>query len=168
MHGRRERGHNPVMSLRSYVQTHLTGSEGGSRLFERAARDQTVSATRAELAGMAEEVVEEREWMRSTLGALGGSERSVLHLAAIVGERLGRLVPNGSLTERTAMTDLTELEALRTAVSGKLAGFEALLQVAEHHPALDRDAILRFRDRSVSQLERLAPLHHEAAARALR
>lgn len=157
-----------LMSLRSYVQTHLTGSEGGSRLFERAARDQTVAATRAELAVLRDEVVEEREWMRSTLGALGGSERSVLHLAAILGERLGRLVPHGRLTERTPMTDLTELEALRTAVSGKLAGFEALLQVEEHHPALDRTTIEAFRDRSISQLERLAPLHHEAAARALR
>ena len=161
-------GHTADMSLRSYVQTHLTGSEGGSRLFERAARDQTVAATRAELAALAEEVLEEREWLRSTLGALGGSQRSALHLAAVVGERLGRLVPHGSLTDRTAMTDLTELEALRTAVSGKLAGFEALLQVDEHHPALDRETLVTFRDRSISQLERLAPLHHEAAARALR
>lgn len=156
------------MSLRHYVQAHLTGAEGGSRLFERAARDQTVAATRAELAALAEEVVEEREWMRSTLATLGGNERSVLHLAAIVGERLGRLIPHGSLTDRTPMTDLTELEALRTAVSGKLAGFEGLLQVHGDHPALDRPTIEHFRERTVGQLERLQPLHHEAAARALR
>lgn len=120
------------------------------------------------LAQLHEEVVEEREWMRSVLAGLGGSQRSVLHLAAIVGERLGRLVPHGSLNDRTPMTDLTELEALRTAVSGKLAGFEAMLQVHDRHPVLDHDTLVTFRDRSVVQLEQLGALHREAADRALR
>lgn len=155
------------MSLSHYLQTHLAGSEGGVRLFARAARTQTAAPTRRVLGDIHAEILDERAWLRDVLEEVGGSPSRVLLAASVAGERLGRLVPHGSLLHRTAMTDLTELETMRTAVSGKLAGFEALVSVADHHAAIDADAAVRYRDQALDQLDRLAPLHREAAGRAL-
>ncbi len=155
------------MAITHYLQTHLAGSEGGVRLFARAARTQTHPDTRRVLERIHAEVLDERAWLRDLLRGLGGSPSRLLTAASITGERVGRLVPHGSLLHRTAMTDLTELEALRTAVSGKLAGFEALLAVADAHDVVDAVLVTQYRDQALDQLERLAPVHREAASRAL-
>ncbi|MGJ9412831.1 hypothetical protein ACHAAC_08980 [Aeromicrobium sp. CF4.19] len=155
------------MSLENYLQTHLAGAEGGSRLFARCAQGQSDPTTRAALQEMLVEVVEERERLRVMLHDLGASENRLLGVASIVGERVGRLVPHGSLLHRTAMTDLTELEGLRTAVSGKLSGFDGMLAVAAEHDGLDAEVLTRLRDQAVGQLDRLTELHAEAATRAL-
>ncbi|RYY42300.1 MAG: hypothetical protein EON53_16330 [Actinomycetales bacterium] len=65
------------------------------------------------------------------------------------------------------MTDLVELEAMRTAVAGKRAGWQALLSVVDVHPALDRAELEDLVAQAESQQDRLEQAHTQAAARAL-
>ncbi|MDO7868355.1 hypothetical protein [Nocardioides jiangxiensis] len=152
--------------LARYMRTHLAGSSAGVDLFDRAAKGLPEPAA-AEVRRIQRELVEERKSLRRMMKALGVHENPVFNLATKTGERIARLKPNGDLLHRTAMTDLTELEAMVIAVSGKHAGWESLLAVADHEPRLDRAELRRLRDQARDQRKTLRRLHAEAAARAL-
>lgn len=153
--------------LGRYLRTHLAGSSAGVDLFDRAARGLPEPAA-SEIRRIQRELVEERRSLRSMMEALGVHENPVFNLATRAGERIARLKPNGDLLHRTAMTDLTELEAMLIAVSGKRAGWESLLAIVDDEPRLDRAELRRLHDQASDQLNSLHTLHSAAAARALR
>ncbi|MCR4514150.1 hypothetical protein [Aeromicrobium sp. 50.2.37] len=150
-----------------HVHTHLAGSAAGIDLFGRSADAQLDPDIGAMVRDIHRELLDERRRLRRMADDLGVGESKALTLAARAGERVGRLKPNGSLTERTDMTDLVELEAMRTAVAGKHAGWQALLSVVDVHPALDRTELEELIAQAEAQQVRLAQAHTQAAARAL-
>lgn len=150
-----------------HVHTHLAGSAAGIDLFDRSADAQLDPEIGNTVRTIHGELVDERRRLRRMADDLGVGESKALTLAAQAGERLGRLKPNGSLTQRTDMTDLVELEAMRTAVAGKRAGWQALLSVVDVHPALDREELEDLVAQAESQQDRLEQAHTQAAARAL-
>lgn len=155
------------MSLVGYLQTHLAGAEAGSRLFKRYSRTQQDPETRAALRDMHQDLLEEKEWLRSVLEAAGSSENPVLSTLTVVGQKVRSLVPHGNPLHRTATDDLVELEELRIAVGGRLAGFDAMLAVADQHSVLERSDVEHNRAQAIEHLARLTTLHTRAAARAL-
>ncbi len=150
-----------------HVHTHLAGSAAGIDLFDRSAGAQLDPEIGTVLRDIHGELLDERRRLRRMALDLGVGESRVMTLAARAGERVGRLKPNGSVTRRTDLTDLVELEAMRTAVAGKRAGWQALLAVADHHTCLDREELQRLIAQAEDQQSRLADVHTRAAARAL-
>lgn len=153
--------------LAHHVHAHLAGSAAGIDLFDRSADAQLDPEIGALVRDIHTELVDERRRLRRMATDLGVGESSALTAAARLGERVGRLKPNGSFTRRTDLTDLVELEAMRTAVAGKRAGWQALLSVADVHPPLDRRELQDLIDQAEDQQSRLADAHTRAAARAL-
>lgn len=153
--------------LAHHVHTHLAGSAAGIDLFARGASGLLDPEAAALVRDIHRELLDERRRLRRMADDLGVGEATVMTVAARLGERVARLKPNGSWTERTPLTDLVELEAMRVAVSGKQAGWEALLSVVDVHAPLDRDELEMLAAQAATQEQRLAGAHQRAAARAL-
>lgn len=152
--------------LARYLRTHLAGSTGGIDLFDRAARglpEPAASAARR----IRGELVEERDALRAMMAALDVHENPLFNTMVRVGERLGRLKPNGDLLHRTSMTDLVELETMIVALSGKLAGWESLLAIVDDEPRLSRPELEGLAQQAHEQRETVRELHATAAKRAL-
>jgi len=79
----------------------------------------------------------------------------------------GACKPNGDLLRRTPLTDLVELEAMRDAVAGKIAGWRALLAVADAHEGLDQHELHVFVEQGEEQHRRLSDAHAVVAAEVL-
>jgi hypothetical protein len=96
---------------------------------------------------------------------LGITENKPFGLAARVGERIGRLKPNGAVIRRSPLTDVIEIEAMLDAVAAKLAGWNALLCAPDAKVGPVRIRIVELRARALDQRSRLDTLHQDAAAR---
>ncbi|WP_110205262.1 hypothetical protein [Nocardioides daejeonensis] len=155
-------------ALARYVRTHLAGSNAGVRLFAHSGRRQQDPEIGDVVREIGEQLVEERDYLQHLADRLGPGENVVLSTVASLGEKASRLKPHGSLGGRTVVTDLTDLETMRIALSGKLAGWDALLAVADDHEELDRAVLERYRDQAVLQRQRIADAHRLLARRALR
>lgn len=152
--------------LHRYLRTHLAGSTAGVDLFDRAARSHPEPAASV-IRRIHGELVDERVALRAMMDRVGAEENPLFNTLARIGERIGRLKPNGDLLHRTAMTDLTELEAMLIALAGKLAGWESLITVADDEPGLDRTELEGWAQQARDQRVAVRELHDAAAKRAL-
>lgn len=152
--------------LAKYMRTHLAGSTAGVSLFERGANEMSGPAATT-IRRIHGELVEERIQLRAMIDALGFPENPVINALAKAGKRVSRLKPNGSLLHRTAKSDLVELETMRIALAGKLAGWESLLMIVDHEPRLDRGELERLAAQAREQQDAVRDLHQAAAGRTL-
>jgi hypothetical protein len=98
------------------------------------------------------------------MAALGvGSDRVKL-LGAWVVEKVGRLKLNGRLLGYSPLSRLMELEILLLGVTGKLALWRALHQLALQEPRLDRGDLERLMERAAGQLQEMETLRERAVA----
>ncbi len=96
---------------------------------------------------------------------LGVAQGRLKPLAAVFGERLGRLKLNGRLWGYSPLSRLDELELLQIGVVGKRMLWRALEHThAGQLPEFELDALAA---RASEQLRRLEALHQRAAALAL-
>ncbi|GAA1748832.1 hypothetical protein GCM10009710_31100 [Aeromicrobium alkaliterrae] len=149
--------------LAHYVRIHLTGAAAGIELFGRGS-DLDDEDARQVAADIREELREERTWLLAFADTIDAAEPVVAETVAKIGEKVGRLKPNGDLLHRTPLTDVIDLETMHDAVSGKVAGWEALLQLDDEQ--VDRADLERLLAQGHSQLDRLRTLHRSAARRA--
>lgn len=84
---------------------------------------------------------------------------SLTALAAVAGELLGRLKPNGALTTPSPGADVLELEAMIAAVQGKALLWDTLLVFAQNSPRLDAQQLQDLTDRAKHQHATLVGLH---------
>ena len=144
--------------LAIYLQDHYAGSAAGIELFRRASGQQTDPVIRTALTAMAEEVDNDRVALQRFLEAVGAKPDPVKNASAWLGEKLGRLKPNGELLHRSPLSDVVELEALRLAVEGKAAGWRVLRKLSEDEDRFDTgelDKLLSSVDRQIEKLEEL-------------
>ncbi len=147
--------------LAHHLRIHLTGAAAGIELFGRG--ENLWDRDAREVVGrIRRELVEERRSLVDMVEALGSSDPALIATVARIGERVGRLKPNGDLLRRTPLTDVVDLEAMHDAVAGKVAGWRAML----HSPRLDRPELQRLLDQGLRQLDELSALHERAAERA--
>ena len=151
--------------LERYLRTHLAGSTAGVNLFDRAAGafDEPAASVIRRIHG---ELIEERVALRAMMAALDVHENLVFNTLTKAGERVGRLKPNGHLLRRTSMTDVTELETMRVALAGKLAGWESLLSIVDGEPRLSRQELEHWAEQAREQQRAIGELHSSAAKRA--
>lgn len=145
--------------LKAYLQHHWVGSTAGVHAFRRVGRNHGDPDAAAEIRDLAGEVAADREALREIMRSVGVSPSVVGTTAARAGELLGRLKPNGHLFTRAPLTDIVELETLRLAVCGKLAGFEVLRAAADDDPRLDPYTLDRLIERGRDHVRTLDRLH---------
>jgi hypothetical protein len=81
-------------------------------------------------------------------------------------EKAGRLKLNGQITGYSPLSRVVELEGLVTGITGKVALWGALLQVAPEEPRLDAARLERLRARGESQRATVEKLRERAAREA--
>ena len=154
---------DPRSALAVYLRNHEAAARAGLDLFRRAARQQRAKPYAAELAGLAEEVAADLDSLHRLMRLADVHPDLLAGAAMRLGERLGRLKPNGGLLSRVPLSDLIEIEGCLDAVRAKSAGWRALLTVDSPPWAghVDVETLLRLAD---DQAERLIALHRTAAA----
>lgn len=152
--------------LAIYLNDHLAGSTLGVELARRLRGsnegDPEFGPTVAEVCA---EIEADRETLKAVMKQLGVGESRLKPLAALLGERLGRLKPNGQLRGYSPLSRLDELELLQVGVAGKRRLWRALEHT--HADELERFELGALAERATTQLRRLEALHLEAASLAL-
>jgi hypothetical protein len=152
--------------LAIYLRNHEAAARAGYDLFRRASANQRRRPYGAELAELAGEVAEDLSSLQLVLRANGVQPDLVLGTALRIGERVGRLKPNGRILTRAPLSDLIEVEGLLNAVHAKGSGWQALAAAGPtvHDGGQDFDQLFK---RAENQRDRLARLHATVAARVL-
>ncbi|MFF4818904.1 hypothetical protein ACFY2K_30490 [Kitasatospora sp. NPDC001309] len=152
--------------LHVYLNDHLTGAFGGAALADRMAR--THPSRRADdLRRLARDIEQDRDALVRIMTRLGVPVRRYRTWLGLAGERLGRLKPNGTVLQRSPLSDLIELEALRTGVEGKAALWRALRAIADSDERLDRVELDRLAERAAEQARTLNGWHDAVSAAVL-
>jgi hypothetical protein len=151
-----------------YLNDHLTGAFAGTALARRMADTHADSHRAAELRRLARDVQQDRDDLVRIMNRLGVPVRHYRTWLGLAGERLGRLKPNGTLMRRSPLSDLIELEAMRTGVEGKAALWRALRALADSDSRLDPDELDRLAERAREQAHTLNRWHQTVSPVALR
>ena len=152
--------------LAIYLNDHLAGATLGVELARRLrASNEDDPEFGPALAGLCAEIEADRETLKAAMDRLGVGQSKLKPLAAVLGERVGRLKLNGRLWGYSPLSRLDELELLQIGVVGKRRLWRAL----EHTHAGDLQGfdLGALAERATEQLRRLEALHLEAAALAL-
>lgn len=148
------------------LRNHQAGGRAALDLFGRAVRGQRARPWADQLVRLRVEAREDLDFNESVMRRLGVSS-SPLQVAALrLGERVGRLKPNGQLVRRAPLSDVIELEGLIATVHVKVAGWQAA-QVSGRLEPEELAELERLLDRGRTQAERLTAIHRDAAAAAL-
>lgn len=153
--------------LAIYLQDHLTAATAGLELFRRSAKSQTDSAHRTALTRLATEIDKDRDTVIRLMDRLDVPRPTYRVVAGWAVEKVGRLKFNGTLFRRSPLSDVLELEAMRSGVAAKMDLWQLLQRLSssdQRLQATDFDLLLQ---RATSQYDELGELHL-AAAEALR
>lgn len=152
--------------LAIYLNDHLAGATLGVELARRlrgSNRDDPRFGP--PLSEICAEVEADRETLKAIMDRLGVGQGKLKPLAALLGERVGRLKLNGRLRGYSPLSRLVELEALQMGVVGKRRLWRALERThASDLPEVELGALA---ERATGQLRRLEDLQLKAAALAL-
>lgn len=146
-----------------HLQNHWAAATGGIDFADRVARSHG-GTVGDDLERVRTEVHEDRETLREIMQQAGTRPGVIVPLAARLGERLGRLKPNGHLIRRSPVSDVMELEVFRGAVTIKQAGWETLAVWAETDDRLPREQLLALAERARAQAETLAGIQQIVAS----
>lgn len=159
--------HDDAGALGVYVQVHLSGAAAGVTLFSHAIPRITDPRTRATVRTIRDELVAERRRLVQIAHRVGATDPWLMSSLARTGVVIGRLTPRGAWAARTRAAELVHLEAMRDAVAGKIAGWQALLSVVDESPALDRTELEGLLAQAERQHDHLTQAHARAAATVL-
>src|SRR3954447_23653305 len=112
-------GANVGNYLGTYLNDHLAGSTVGRELSKRAAGENSGTPLGTFLEKLHEEIAEDRQTLLDVMDALDVGEDHLKTIAAQVGERIGRLKPNGNLLSYSPLGRVVELGGLAVGVQGK-------------------------------------------------
>jgi hypothetical protein len=131
-----------------YLNDHLAGSTTGIELARRARAANEHTVLGDFLTNLAGEIEEDRKTLERVMDDLGiGKDRAKV-AAGWAFEKAGRLKLNGQLRGYSPLSRVVELEALALGVTGKLALWKALRELADGEPALDGPALERLIERA--------------------
>jgi hypothetical protein len=148
--------------LAIYLRNHEAAALAGRDLFRRTAANQRDRPYAGELAELSTEVEQDLETLHAIMHAVRVSPVLISGLVLRLGERIGRLKPNGQFLRRAPLSDLVEIEGLLDAVRAKAAGWQALscVPAPDWGQAADTDVLY---ERALDQAERLNVIHRAVA-----
>jgi hypothetical protein len=142
-----------------YLRDHHAAAVAGTRLARRIAHPR---GTTSDLSAVAFEIHEDLVALEAIMRSLGVERDRMKDAIARVGERLGRLKPNGRLRERSPLSDVLELETLLVDITGKRALWLSLRASS----AAPRDDLDRLVERAESQMKTVEEARLHAVERA--
>ena len=145
--------------LAIYLRDHHAAAVAGTRLARRIAHPR---GTTSDLSAVAFEIHEDLVALEAIMRSLGVERDRMKDAIARVGERLGRLKPNGRLRERSPLSDVLELETLLVGITGKRALWLSLRASS----AAPRDDLDRLVERAESQMKTVEEARLHAVERA--
>lgn len=147
-----------------YLNDHLAGASAGVELAKRLARAEGEWAGNGKLDRLAEEIEQDRDALLEIMATVGEPVRGLEAAAGRVLEKLGRLKPNARVVSRSPLSRVVELEAMRVAIEGKIAGWRTLRARAAADPRLDTERLDELISNGRSQATRVERLRVRAAA----
>lgn len=153
--------------LERYVGNHLTGARGAVERLDMMTLNYQDTPVFPQIARIAIEIRADRDFLERLTRELGLSPKPVQGAAAWAGEMVGRLKPNGRVAKRSPLALLLESEMMRSAVMGKIGGWETLRDNSADlglEPGIFDDLI----DAAHGQLQLISDIHHHASLTALR
>ena len=152
--------------LRIYLQDHHAGSTTGLELARRIHGENKGSEYGEAMAKIVDEIAADRKALESVMDELGFEADKIKDLGAWTLEKAGRLKLNGQITGYSPLSRVVELEGLLTGITGKIALWVTLLQIAPEEPRLDAPRLERLRERGESQRATVEELRERAAREA--
>ncbi|QPK83654.1 NAD-dependent epimerase/dehydratase family protein [Corynebacterium qintianiae] len=153
--------------LEDYLANHLTGARGAVERLDMMTLNYQDTPVFPQIARVAREIRADRDFLEYVARSFGFDPKPAQGAAAWVGERFGRLKPNGRVVERSPMALLLESELLRSAVAGKIGGWETLRDNASHL-GIAPEVFDELIDVARGQLALITEIHDYAAATAFR
>ena len=157
-----------VQLLGIYLNDHLAGATAGTELARRITRARRKAEDLPTLHALARDIDQDRQDLLTIMDRLGVPVRRYKTGAAWMGEKAGRLKPNGGLLARSPLSGLEELEMLRLGVEGKAAGWRTLRELAETDTRLDPAQLDGLISRARKQADLLEELRVTAARSLIR
>jgi hypothetical protein len=146
--------------LSIYLNDHLAGATGAVGR-ARAARDANEGTEFFEpLAAVCREIEEDRSTLESIMDELGIGRSRVKTTLAGLGEKAGRLKPNGQLHGYSPLGRVIDLEMLLLGITGKLRLWTLLEDLLDGETARDLPTLAR---RAEDQRTRVGQLQERAA-----
>lgn len=156
---------SPDELTRIHLRRHLAAAGAGTALFRRVASS-IAPDLRTRVGELARDVEADQQSLLDIAERFDAQRPRLQEIVGGLAQEAGRLNPTGTLLRRSPLADVIELEALGTAVHGKLLGFRTLRQVAQDDPRVDPAEIDHLCERARDQQERLEALRQEAVERA--
>ncbi|MFF9066070.1 transaldolase [Streptomyces sp. NPDC014891] len=153
--------------LAIYLGDHYAAATGGLELFRRAADARKGSQDGRTLAGLADQIDQDRSALARIMTDLGVSTSHSKTVAGWLAEKAGRLKTNGHLLTRSPLSDVLEAEAMLTGVQGKAACWRTLRALAATDSRLHTEDLDTLLDRAAQQSAALEEVRAAAAARTL-
>jgi hypothetical protein len=139
----------------TYLNDHLAGSTVGVER-ARMARDANEGTEFAEpLARVCGQIEDDREALVAIIDELGVGRSRIKPVLGWIGERLGRLKPNGQLRGYSPLGRVIDLELLILGISGKLRLWTLLGEVLDGESSADLPALIRRAEGQRSTIEDL-------------
>jgi len=151
--------------LYSYLGDHLAGAEGGSARFGRMAEAYADTPLGPALARIAQQVADERDWLHDTAYRLDVHPSLVKRVGMAAVERVGRLKPNGRISDPSPLTAVLEIDLMRGAVTAKRGLWETL-HIWADQLGLDPAHLQRLLDQADDQIATLTRLGQVAREQA--
>ena len=146
-----------------YLDDHRAGAAAGLALARRMSDRYGGEPGFEALVGLAIDIdddVRSLDELRERIGSTGGAAKRAVTL---IGERLGRLKPNGHLLRESPLSRVLELELLSAGVAAKRRLWDALMAACGNQRLAGLD-LQQLRDRADEQLAILYGLHRRAAS----
>ncbi len=134
-----------------YLNDHLAGATAGAELAERVATENRDRVDGQELRRLAAEIAEDRSALLDLMATVDVPVRHYKVWLGWLGEKVGRLKPNGRILTRSPLSRVIELEALRLGIEGKTALWRALRDHAEIDSRLRTERLDELLDRARRQ-----------------
>ncbi|MGW4561910.1 hypothetical protein ACWEN3_05720 [Streptomyces sp. NPDC004561] len=157
-----------VKLLGIYLNDHLAGATAGTQRAAYLVRNARGSALGRALGPVAAEIAQDRTTLLGIMRDLNIPVRHYKVCAGWAGEKLGRLKSNGRLVNRSPLSTVLELEALRLGVEGKAAGWQTLRQLSATEERLDSAQLDRMLERARRQQETVEEWRSRLAETVLR
>jgi len=135
-----------------YLNDHLAGATAGAELAGRVAGENRDEIGGAELRRLAAEIAEDRAVLLDLMAALDVPVRHYKVWLGWLGEKVGRLKPNGRILSQSPLSRVIGLEMLRLGIEGKAALWRALRSRAEIDPRLHTERLGDLLDRAERQI----------------
>jgi hypothetical protein len=145
-------------TLGIYLNDHLAGATAGVELAKRLAGENRDNAGGRVMERLVGEIAEDRGSLVTVMSTLGIPRRGYKTWLGWLGEKAGRLKPNGRVLSRTLLSRVIGLETLLIGIEGKAAAWRILRARAENDSRLDAglfDGLLERARQQAVEVERL-------------